>query len=65
MFGMQDALEEGSRAFVAGKPVAVQDETVNFVGEDKFIDGDASGAKCVGEARCLLVGDIRVVVAVD
>ena len=47
MFGLQHAFEEGGGVLVAGEPVAVQDEVVNLVGEDEFVDGDAAGAKGV------------------
>jgi hypothetical protein len=65
MFGMQDTLKEGSGAFIASEPIAVQNEVVNFVGKDELVDGDTVGAEGIGEARCLLIGDVGVVVPVN
>ena len=62
---MQGASEECGFVFVAGKPVAVQDEVVELVWEDEFIDGNAASAQGIGEAGGLLVGDLRIVIAVD
>jgi hypothetical protein len=65
MFGMQDTFEEGSGAFIAGEPISVQDEVVDLVGKDELVDGDTAGAEGIGEARCLLIGDVGVVVPVN
>src|SRR5580658_1347279 len=62
---MQDVFEKGRGTLVAGEPIAVQDEVVNLIGEDELVNGYTACAEGVGESRCLLVGDVRVVIAVD
>ena len=63
--GLEGALEEGGGGLVGGEPILVEQEAVEFVGEDEFLDGDVVGAQGFGEDRGLGVGDVGVVVAVD
>ena len=63
--GLEGALEEGGGGLVGGKPVLVEQEAVDFVGEDEFFDGNVTGAQGLGEDGGLGVGDVGVVIAVD
>src|SRR5579864_928066 len=61
----QMAVEEIGGSAIAGKPVAIQQEIVNVVGENKLLDGDAAGAQPGDEVDGLREVDVTVVVAVD
>ena len=63
--GLEGAVEEVGGGLVGGQPVLVEEEAVEFVGEDEFFDGDVAGAQGLGEDGGLGVGDVGVVVAVD
>src|SRR5665213_649704 len=62
---LQRSIEEVGGGLVGGEPVLVEQEAVDFVGEDEFFDVDVAGAEGVGEHGGLGVGDLGVVVAVD
>src|SRR5665213_747062 len=61
---VQRSIEEVGGGLVGGEPVLVEQEAVDFVGEDEFFDVDVAGAEGVGEHGGLGVGDFGVVVAV-
>src|ERR1700722_19504859 len=63
--GLEGTGEEVGGGGVGGKPVFVQKEAVDFIGEDELFDMDVAGAESVGERGSLSVGDVRVVVAMN
>jgi len=60
------AVEEIGGGFVAGEPVVMEQEVVDFVGEYELLDLDiAFGAEASDEIDCLREVDVAIVVAVD
>src|SRR5439155_11190971 len=60
------AIEEIGGSFVAGEPVAMEQEIVNFVGEDELLDFDvALGPEAGDKIDGLREVDVAIVVAVN
>ncbi len=58
-------VEEARAESVGGDPIAVQQKSMNFVGEDVLLEGRALGAQGLGQADGVGELHIAVVVALD